>query len=106
MGSSAGDILTVTIPVKRFAELAESGICKRIDVGRKMTTMINEYTVFANGLQLTVRGAEGHTLQLFDITGRLLLTRRSADGTYRIPTPGIYILRVDGFRPKKVVVVQ
>lgn len=66
----------------------------------------NEYTVFANGLQLTVRDAEGHTLQLFDITGRLLLTRRSADGTYRIPTPGIYILRVDGFRPKKVVVVD
>lgn len=66
----------------------------------------NEYTVFANGLQLTVRGAEGHALQLFDMTGRLLLTRRSADGTYRIPTPGIYILRVDGFRPKKVVVVD
>lgn len=70
------------------------------------THVMNEYTAFSNGLQLTIRGAEGHALQLFDMTGRLLLTRRSADGTYRISSPGIYILRVDGFRPKKVVVVE
>ena len=68
--------------------------------------VINDYTVYSNGLQLTIRGAEGHALQLFDMTGRLLLTRRSADGTYQIPSPGIYILRVDGFRPRKVVVVD
>ncbi len=70
------------------------------------THVINEYTVFSNGLQLTIRGVEGHALQLFDMTGRLLLTRRSADGTYQILSPGIYILRVDGFRPRKVVMVD
>ena len=68
--------------------------------------VINDYTVYSNGLQLTIRGAEGHALQLFDMTGRLLLTRRSADGTYQIPSPGIYILRVDGYRPRKVAVVK
>jgi subtilisin family serine protease len=41
VGSEAGGIFTVRIPVKRFAELAESGICKSIDVGRKMTTMLD-----------------------------------------------------------------
>jgi hypothetical protein len=57
-------------------------------------------------LQLTVRGAEGHFLQLYDMMGRLLLTRRSADGTYQMPAPGVYILHVDGFRPRKVVVAK
>jgi len=42
VGSSMGGILTVTIPVRRFAELAESGICKSIDVSRKMTTMMED----------------------------------------------------------------
>ena len=41
MNSSAGGILTVMISVNRFAELAESGICKIIDVGRKMTAMMD-----------------------------------------------------------------
>ena len=41
VGSEAGGIFTVRIPVKRFAELAESGICKTIDVGCKMTTMMD-----------------------------------------------------------------
>ena len=67
---------------------------------------MQDYAVFANGLQLSIRGAEGHSLQLYDMMGRLLLTRRSADGTYQLPAPGVYILRVDGFRPRKVVVVR
>lgn len=41
VGSAAGGIFTVRIPVKRFAELVESGICKTIDVGRKMTIMMD-----------------------------------------------------------------
>ena len=67
---------------------------------------IKDYKVSSNGLQLTVRGAEGHALQLYDMMGRLLTQRRSADGTYQLPDPGGYILRVDGFKPRKVVVVR
>lgn len=65
-----------------------------------------DYAVTTNGLQLSIRGAENQSLQIYDIMGRLLLTRRSADGTYQMPAPGVYILRVDGFKPRKVVVVR
>ena len=41
VGSEAGGIVTVMIPMRRFEELAESGLCKSIDVGRKMTTMMD-----------------------------------------------------------------
>ena len=70
------------------------------------THEMRNYTVLTNGLQLTVRGAEGQPLQIYDMMGRLLVHRRSADGTYQMPAPGVYILRVDGFRPQKVVVVR
>lgn len=42
VNSSAGSIFTVMIPVNRFAELAKSCICKSIDVGHKMTTMLED----------------------------------------------------------------
>ncbi len=65
-----------------------------------------DYTVFANGLQLNIRGAEGHSLQIYDMMGRLLVNRNSADGAYQMPAPGVYILRVDGFKPRKVMVLR
>jgi hypothetical protein len=65
-----------------------------------------DYKVFTNGLQLSIRGAENQFLQIYDIMGRLLVNRRSADGTYQLPAPGVYILRVDGFRARKVVVAR
>lgn len=64
------------------------------------------YLVMTNGLQLGIRGAEGKYMQIYDIMGRLLLTRNSADGTYQLPSPGIYILRIEGFKPRKVMVVR
>lgn len=64
------------------------------------------YLVMTNGLQLGIRGAEGRNLQIYDIMGRLLLTRNSADGTYQLPASGIYILRIEGFKPRKVMVVR
>ena len=67
---------------------------------------IANYQVFTNGLQLGIRGAEGHSLQIYDMMGRLLVNRNSADGAYQMPAPGVYILRVDGFKPRKVMVVN
>ena len=70
------------------------------------THEMTDYKVFTNGLQLSIRGAEEHSLQIYDMMGRLLVNRRSADGTYQLPAPGVYILRVDGFRARKVVVAR
>lgn len=64
-----------------------------------------DYTVTTNGLQLSIRGAENNSLQIYDMMGRLLVNRCSADGAYQMPAPGVYILRVDGFKPRKVMVV-
>ena len=43
---------------------------------------------------------------IYDMMGRLLLTRNFADGTCQLPAPGIYILRIDGFKPRKLMVVR
>lgn len=64
------------------------------------------YRVATSGLQLNISGAEGHTLQVFDLTGRLIINSQTADGQYHLPSSGVYILRVNGFKPRKVMVVQ
>lgn len=63
------------------------------------------YTLATQGLQLNIAGAEGRSLQIFDLAGRLVVSSPTADGHYRLPSSGIYILRVDGFPPRKVVVM-
>ena len=66
----------------------------------------SNYTVATQGLQLNISGAEGRALQIYDLTGRLIVNKPNADGYYRMPSSGVYILRVDGFKPRKVMVVQ
>lgn len=39
------------------------------------------------------------------LTGRLVMSRLSADGHYRLPSAGIYILRINGFKPRKVMLM-
>lgn len=63
------------------------------------------YTLATQGLQLSIAGAEGHSLQIYDLAGRLVVSSPTADGHYRLPSSGIYILRVDGFPPRKIVVM-
>ena len=63
------------------------------------------YTVVSNGLQLNISGAEGHSLEIYDLTGRLVVNSHTADGHYRLPSAGVYILRVNGFKPRKVMVM-
>jgi hypothetical protein len=63
------------------------------------------YTVALNGLQLHISGAEGHSLEIYDLTGRLIVNSRTADGHYRMPSAGVYILRVNGFKPRKVMLM-
>ena len=42
VGCSYGGVLTARIPLSRFAELAASGICESIDVGSKMTPLMEK----------------------------------------------------------------
>ena len=42
VGCSYGGVVTAMIPLSRFAELAASGICESIDVGSKMTPLLDK----------------------------------------------------------------
>ena len=67
---------------------------------------ISNYSVSTHGLQLNISGAEGHALQIYDLTGRLIVSSPVADGHYRLPSSGAYVLRVDGFKPRKIMVMR
>lgn len=56
------------------------------------------------GRQISISNAGGHSLRVYDITGRLIVSALDANGTYRMPSAGVYILQVEGFRPRKVMV--
>lgn len=64
------------------------------------------YRVATSGLQINISGAEGRALEIYDLTGRLVVNKPDADGYHRMPSSGVYILRVDGFKPRKVMVMQ
>ena len=67
-----------------------------------------EYVVYSNNRQIVVRGAEGHTVTLYDINGRIVAQTASADETQNltVSTAGIYLVCVDGMKGAKKVVVR
>lgn len=64
------------------------------------------YTVTAQGLQINISGAESRALSIYDITGRLVVNTPDANGSFQLPSSGIYILDVNGYKPRKIVVVR
>jgi M6 family metalloprotease-like protein len=54
---------------------------------------------------VTVSGAEGRNIELFDITGRTL-HRATGCGidTFAMPAVGVYIIRIEGIPAKKIVI--
>lgn len=67
---------------------------------------IDSYSVSTQGLRITIGGAEGHSLQIYDLTGRLVVKSEVANGSYTLPSAGMYIVRVSGLRPRKVMAVR
>ena len=67
--------------------------------------VLPDLVVSSYGLNINIHNAEGRALQIYDITGRLVTCSASANGTFQVPNSGLYILRVEGFRPKKVMLV-
>ncbi|MBO4656062.1 MAG: S8 family serine peptidase [Bacteroidales bacterium] len=69
-------------------------------------TAESTYTVATQGLQLNISGVEEGALSIYDIMGRLIDSSPIANGSYRLPTAGLYILCVDGLKPRKVMLVR
>lgn len=56
---------------------------------------------------ITVDGAEGRSVQLYDAVGRLLASRREQGRvSFNVPSTGVYAVKVDGAPAKKVVVLR
>lgn len=45
-------------------------------------------------------------MQIYNLTGRLILSSQTANGSYVMPSSGVYILCVNGLKPRKVVVTR
>ena len=57
--------------------------------------------------QLTINGAEGMTISIFDISGRILVNETLTEGkTYEMTHAGVYMVRVGNHSAKKVVVAK
>lgn len=67
----------------------------------------DDIVIVAHHLEVTVFGAEGRIVHLFDITGRCLSTVTGKSETVmQLPNNGVFIVKVDGYAPRKIVSMQ
>lgn len=64
------------------------------------------YNVSTQGLQLTVNCASNLPLKVYDVSGRLIVNAPSSEGSWTMPAPGVYILRIGDLPAKKVVLMR
>ncbi|MBP5650233.1 MAG: choice-of-anchor J domain-containing protein [Bacteroidales bacterium] len=64
--------------------------------------------IYAHNSTITVRGAEGHDVSVYDMNGRCIYQRADANETENISmsSAGIYLVRIDNAIFKKVVIVK
>ena len=77
------------------------------DVGISDADVINVKVYSSNGFIL-VEGADGNTVMLYDVSGRVLATRRD-DYTplrFNAPASGAYMIRIGNHPAKRVVVIR
>ncbi len=76
-------------------------------VGLDEVETINVKVYITNG-QIVVDGADGNQVWLFDITGRLVATKRDNHLPLRfdIPSSGAYLVKIGNYHSHKVVVIK
>ena len=64
-------------------------------------------TITADGLDISVQGAFGQQLRIFDAIGRLLATHHSTADThtFRMPAAGVYLIQT-GNRPAHRIILR
>ena len=64
--------------------------------------------IYPDNGQVVVEGAEGNTVSIFDISGRLLAIRRDGISTLRfdVPVSGTYLVRIGTATPRRIVVIR
>ena len=76
-------------------------------VGLDEVETINVKVYISNG-QIVVDGADGNQVWLFDITGRLMATKKDNHLPLRfdIPSSGAYLVKIGNYHSRKVVVIK
>lgn len=62
---------------------------------------------YADNRNIIVDGANGLPLRIYDVTGRLIVNEssvKSSLSTYRMPSPGVYMLKVGNANARKLIV--
>ena len=64
--------------------------------------------VYSSQGQIVVEGAEGNSVTLYDVNGRMLATKRDDYSPLRFdaPTSGTYMIKIGNYPARKVAVVR
>ena len=64
--------------------------------------------VYSSRGQVVVEGTNGNSVTLYDITGRILATRRDEQAPlhFDVPTSGAYLIKIGHLATRKVVVIK
>ena len=66
-----------------------------------------DYKVFTNNGAITISGAVGQMMRIYDIHGRIILSSTAVEGkTYTMPSTGIYLLQLGNHPAQRVLVVE
>ena len=66
------------------------------------------WTINVEGEYISVHGADGETIRVFDALGRLLHTQPAASAAvrFRMPASGVYLIKVGGSPARKVTIIR
>lgn len=69
---------------------------------------MNDVTIYSTDSKIVVRGAEGNTVYVFDVNGRLVSNMANATETveFRMANTGVYLVKVGAAPAKRVLVVR
>jgi hypothetical protein len=80
---------------------------------RDSTTGIEDVSVinakiYSSHSRIVVEGADGNSVMLFDMQGRLLATKRDEYSVleFEVPISGAYFVKIGSYKAKKVVVIK
>ena len=99
-----------TTPTLQFIvteDVFVTAIFDTIEVGIEDAEEI-DITVYSTGMRIIVKGAEGHDVRLFDVNGRLInvATKVGETTEFRVNATGVYLIKVDNYPAKRVLVVR
>lgn len=95
--------LTVTSDTVITAFFVADSSAERID-----DINVSGGSVYGQDGQIVVEGADGNSVTLYDVNGRMLATKRDDNGPLRfdVPASGTYMIKIGNYPARKVAVVR